>query len=118
MNANRIYKNSSSPFSETMTTTASANSKPAYDPFDSPWNGPNPVLTDVQQCIKDCLRLATFIGSPIAGHVVADQELNRLQKIIEASVQKELNAWKAIMGGEEQKHEGDTGFQGSVGKIA
>jgi hypothetical protein len=62
-----------------------------------PWT---PPLTDLQQCIRDCLRLATYAGAEMQTTYARDQELARLAGLIQVQVQKELDAWKALMGGE------------------
>lgn len=73
------------------------------DPLFDRYTTPKPVqlLTDLQQCIKDCLRLATFARQGPYNDPSA--ELNRLATLIEKEVQKELNAWKTLMGSESAK---------------
>jgi len=86
------------------TTTAGGRCKPWRDPLPPYYTSPigpcgsegPPLLTDLQQCIKDCLRLATFCGSRAL--LETQNELARLQARIEAEVKKELDAWKNLMG--------------------
>lgn len=53
-------------------------------------------LTDLQQCIRDCLRLAKSADL----ETNPERELWRLSTMIEIQVQKELDAWKSLMGAE------------------